>query len=214
MRVGILGANGQVGAELMLYLADEPGVEVVGFMRDSYSAKLLRMNDLPFCLYSDSQYPDLIRSCHVVVDCTYPGGQTVNIPEMIRQSFIQTLALMKRDAHYISLSSVMAYGVPEGDAEMKLHRVSQTVYGAIKRQSELDLFRIGKDASVNLYAFRLGQTHGVLQAATQSYRHALTYGDGVIHGGPEDALNTIFVHSLARALLKCGRESLYPLCTR
>ena len=38
----------------------------------------------------------------------------------------------------------MAYGVPEGDAEMKKHQVSQTVYGAIKRQSEEDLFRIGK----------------------------------------------------------------------
>ena len=153
------------------------------------------MNDPPFACIPTVNIRS-IRSCHVVVDCTYPGGQTVNIPEMIRQSFIQTLALMKRDAHYISLSSVMAYGVPEGDAEMKLHRVSQTVYGAIKRQSEEDLF-YWKRCERKPLCFQTGQTHGVLQAATQSYRHALTYGDGVIHGGPEDALNTIFVHSLA-----------------
>jgi hypothetical protein len=147
----------------------------------------------------------------VVIDCTYPSGQLYEIPVQIKEQISAVVAAMKPGSAFIYMSSIMAYGTGPDEKYVRHHRIAKSSYAYIKRVAEKVTFRVCKRHKVNAYVFRLGQVHGFLQSVNVAYRQELRSPITVyVDGSAEDNTNTIFISSIAEAILECGNKSAKP----
>lgn len=213
LRIAILGANGQVGSELALLLADAADIDLVGVVRSEYSAALLRLAGVPHETASFEDGRTLARAldgCDLVVDLTYPSGQLADIPSMLERNMRAVMRAMRRGARYLHMSSIMAFGMPSGSAELRSYRIPRASYGHIKRWAEGRAVRLGRELGVRTYVYRLGQAHGVLQAVTQEYRRRAECHEFRLAGRREELATTVFLNAVADAVLVCARDQVAP----
>jgi nucleoside-diphosphate-sugar epimerase len=213
-RIAILGASSQVGSSVALFLKKMPDIEVVGFIRSTYSSVFFELADIPFS-YIDMTSPDDIReklgAMDVVLDFGYPAGQLQDILVRSKDNIGKVLAAMKKGGAYFYMSSIMAYGMPDGETWIKHYRFPRTSYSYIKRKIERFTFTQGKHAGIRVYNFRLGQVHGFLQSVNGSFRKKIADTDTiVVDGSPNDPVNVIFIYSLCEAILQCVNGTRPP----
>jgi nucleoside-diphosphate-sugar epimerase len=215
--IAVVGANGQVGSEVCLYLSKMPEVQVVPICRNRYGSSFLRQCGLE-CrhggLTSDNAR-ELLSGCDLVADFSLPKGN----PAVVRSAIEKTLTSAFEGAgstmRFVYISSIMAFGMGPNSKVLRNHLVARTRYGSTKRFGERLLFKLARKHKREGYVLRLGQVHGELQSATRAIKRDLKNETAYIPKGPSYA---VFAFTIAEALARIaeGKEKpgLYTLVSK
>jgi nucleoside-diphosphate-sugar epimerase len=166
-KIAIIGANGQVGTEVCIYLSGVDNFEVIPICRSDSSAVFLRKLGLN-CNISDMEDPvqakETLKDIDIVVDLSYPKGTARRVREITRKIISNVLRFSPPDSSFIYMSSIVAFGVHSSSPWVRRHVFSHTPYGALKRYGERVTRLLGLLNRKKIYILRLGQVHGEMQS--------------------------------------------------
>jgi|GEM_PF-3102342 len=210
----IYGASSQVGASVAVFLSQKKIAHCTCLLRNANSSVFFEINQIPFHIattLSDEDLKLLIQSHDAILDFTYPAGQANIILNTIKENMQNIISQMNCDQQYFHMSSIMAYGFPDGEKDLKHYKIPRTSYGYIKRKAELFAKKTGAKYNVPIYNFRLGQIHGFLQSVNTSYRGKLFSNTNIyLDGQANDKVNIIFINSLCYAIIDCIDNKYQP----
>jgi nucleoside-diphosphate-sugar epimerase len=211
--IGILGASSQVGASVACWLKKFPDVRVTCFIRSTYSKLFFDLLEIDCQILRDDDpvgFREKIGAMDVVLDFGYPSGQLQEILERSKMTIGNVLANLKKGSMYFYMSSIMAYGMPDGEKWIGHYYIPRTPYAYIKRRLEKFTQGRGKRLGVQIFNFRLGQVHGFLQSVNGSFRKKLSDSNiALVDGNPDDPVNIIFIYPLCEAIIQCIK-GLHP----
>jgi nucleoside-diphosphate-sugar epimerase len=214
MKIGILGGSSQVGASLALYFKLYNKAAVTVFIRTSYSRVFFEIHGIAcetISLNNREALATQLADFDVIVDCSYPAGQLYEILSATKKNMEAVISAIPVTTVFIYMSSIMAYGMPDGTTQIADYKLPRTAYAFIKRKAESYVVSLCKKHGKKGYNFRLGQVHGFLQSVDSSFREKLSAApNAFITGNPESLTNTIFINSIGEAVVKCGRGELLP----
>lgn len=211
-RVGIIGANGQVGTEVCLFLREIDEIEVVPICRTEVGAVFLRRCGFEPRLGSIGQAEEareLLAGCDLVADFSLPRGSSTEVRRAVGEVVSNAVKQAPQDAPFVYMSSVTAFGIPNFQSPLKHYRLSGSQYGANKRFGEGLARRTCAQAGRPAYVLRAGVVHGEIQAVSQHIERSLRRTAGLTTYIPDSESYTVFAYSLAEALsmILRGRES-------
>jgi nucleoside-diphosphate-sugar epimerase len=204
MRIAVLGANGQVGAELCLLLARQEKIDVVPICRNRMGSAFLRFQGLA-CRHGDvadaGQAPRLIGDCDIVANLALAGlEQNYREAMAIHDGLIRNVPrFAKQGSKHIYFSTMSVYG----DAQVSQRIVFRNLYGSEKYRCENVARTAGGKYGRETVVFRLGHVCGELQGITREIR-------GKIEQGPipipdlDRPSNTVYVATIVDAIVKVG----------
>jgi dTDP-4-dehydrorhamnose reductase len=213
INIGLLGANGQVGAEVAIRLAKKEGVRVTGFSRSSYGGTILRRAEVPcetYDLADTARLKDRFGSFDLVADFTYPSGSPTTAVDAVRTTTASVMAALRPGARFVHMSSVAAFGMDRTELRIRSRRIPRSSYASIKRAGETVARKLGRRHTIPTYIFRLGQVHGTLQSVTKALKDELTWNDVVVDAGPDELTATVFTSTIATALYACALGTAPP----
>ncbi len=213
IKIGLLGANGQVGTEVAFHLSLKHDIDILCLIRSEYSAALFKLLAIPYKVvdYSDKKtLSQLLSSFDVVLDFSYTSGEVSDILKWIKKHVESVISGMRAHSKYFYMSSIMAYGVPNPADHLRNYLFPRTVYAYSKRCAESTARKMGNKYQVDIYNFRLGQVHGPLQMVTQLFISKLRTGKLYVNGAPQSLTNTVFTHSISEAISKCIQGNVIP----
>jgi len=213
-RIGILGGSSQSGSSVAFFLKKFPDVEVTCFIRSSYSRIFFELLDIRYQYIDTANTSDLrekIGAMDVILDFGYPAGQLHEIIGRSKDTIRKVFEAMKEGGLYFYMSSIMAYGMPDNEKQIRHYYFPRTSYAYIKRSIEKFTFSLGRKKGVRVYNFRLGQVHGFLQSVSGSFRKKLSDTDiALVDGNREDSVNIIFIYPLCEAIIQCIKGIYKP----
>lgn len=204
MRLAVLGANGQVGAELCLLLARQEKVEVVPICRTRMGSAFLRSQGVA-CRHGDvadaEQAPRLIGDCDIVVNLALVGlEQNYRESMTTHDGLIWNVArFAKQGGTHIYFSTMSVYG----DARMHEQIKFQNLYGREKCRCEKVARASGKEHGRETFIVRLGHVCGELQGITREIRQRIARGPIPIPDLDRPS-NTVYLATIVEAILKVG----------
>ena len=195
-RVAVLGANGQVGTELCLYLKVMGFCTPIAIARSHTSTTVLSRAGID-CRSGDltnaRTAAELLTDIDLIFDLALPNGRNLRETKrmlMARGTSIFSAATPSKGFVLASTTSVYRYS-----ASLPFFRA----YRSMKLFSERLSQSLGAKHGVPVYVFRLGEVHGELQSCSNSLRQNLLDNTVPIHV-PDQPSNTIFVFSIAEAI--------------
>jgi nucleoside-diphosphate-sugar epimerase len=203
--IGVIGANGQVGSEVCLYLSRMADVRVIPICRNELSSAFIRRAGLEVRhgrIADPAEAPRLLAGCDVVADLSLPKGLASELRSAYRTNITQALRYAPAGTRYVFASTIMAFGMDGGSRSLADHTVARTVYGATKRYAERHAERQGRRFGHETYILRLGQVHGEMQAVSRGMIRALRDETALVPDGPSW---TVFTFSVAEALVNIAR---------
>ena len=206
MRVAVLGANGQVGAELCLLLARRPGIDVVPISRSRMGSAFLRSQGVS-CRHGQasesSEAARLYGDCDVVVNLAL-----LNALRNPRRARRENRALIRKvpqclgnRGRHLYFSTMSVYG----DAEVGERWPIRHAYARSKLESEKVARQYGVRHGCPTYIFRLGHVCGELQGITKEIRDAIKRGP-VALPDPGRPSNTVHVATIVDAIVQAGSD--------
>jgi len=199
-KICILGANGQVGMEVCLFLSEWNKVQVTPVCRTQYGSALLRRLGLD-CrhgrLADEAQAAGLLQGASLVADFGWP---TVTIGKMdaICRQIKNAIRNAPTGAPYVFISTQSVFHIDPAGPKFTGYRLS-------KRHAEKTAIREGRKAGRAVYVLRLGQVHGPLQSVSRAICREFRSEQAAV-----PALNSyaVFTYSIAEALVNiaAGRE--------
>jgi nucleoside-diphosphate-sugar epimerase len=160
-KIVILGANGNVGSELTVRLA-EMGLNVHAVCRSPYSSTVLRyygVSNIVIGTVDSREVRTLISQAAVVVNCIYgDSGASAAAKRDNVQVLRGMVACAAKDAALVHCSSVSVYG----DLSRKPF-VGVTAYGRDKLAHESILWKAAGGGKRRIYVLRLGHVLGNIQ---------------------------------------------------
>lgn len=207
--IGVVGANGQVGSEVCLFLGTWPGVRVVPICRNRFGSTLLRRAGLE-CRHGVVDSPEAARSllegCDLIADFSLPGGLASEVRNASRRTLENAILHAPSHAPFVYASTMMAFGMPGGGRRFRRHLLAHTVYGANKRWAERTARRLGRRARRPVYVLRIVQVHGELQAVSRSWLASMREPISI----PDDPSYTVFAGTIAEALVQIATGCEHP----
>jgi len=209
--IGIIGANGQVGSEVCLYLSQMDDVTVVPICRTEYGSAFLRRCGL-FCrhgsLLRKEEATELLSDCDLVADFSLPKGLPSEIRAGVKTIVTNSIKTSPHHSRFVYISSTMAFGMSLHSSQ-RVYRhyvISRSVYSATKRFGERLAIRLGRKAGREIYILRLGQVHGDMQSVSRRLIRELR--DETVYV-PEGLSDTVFAFTIAEALrnIAVGNET-------
>lgn len=199
--IAILGANGQVGVEVCLYLHAMGTVRVIAICRSELAATFLTRAGVE-CRIGDASRPEgareLLRDADVVADFSLPKGLSSGIRSSIGNLLGSVIASAPDGASFVYVSSLMAFGMGSRDERFDYKIIPRTVYAASKRFGEKLALRECRRTQRSLFVFRLGDVHGVLQGITRGLMSPTEKGPAMV---PRGESYSVFVSTIAQALV-------------
>jgi nucleoside-diphosphate-sugar epimerase len=210
MRIAVLGANGQVGAELCLLLSRQEKIELVPVCRNRLGSAFLRFHGLA-CRHGNlgdgAEARRLIGDCDVVANLALVWseqdyGQSMAIHDRLIRNVAQ---YGKQPGKHIYFSTMSVYG----DARVNQRIVFRNLYGREKSRCEKMARRAGTKYRRETYTFRLGHVCGELQGITREIRRRIASGPIPV---PDlgRASNTVHVATILDAILKVAAGMVVP----
>ncbi|MEK7256108.1 MAG: NAD-dependent epimerase/dehydratase family protein, partial [Bacteroidota bacterium] len=208
--IGIIGATGQVGTEVCLFLSTYQNVRPVAIARSSVSAAVLRRLGIECrvgALGDEAQCRELLHDCDLVVDFSAPVGDVKSINRHYESHISKALQYSPAHAKYVFISSINAFGMSEQFNRAKHYLLPHSIYAATKRFGEQKAINLGRKLGKESYVFRLGHVHGLLQRVSWETAH-LVAGNYRRFEYPATPSYTIFCFSIAEALVNIleGKE--------
>ncbi len=205
-RIAILGANGQVGAELCLLLRRNPGIELVPVCRNLTGSAFLRYNGIA-CRHGrpadSAAAPGLFGDCDVIVNCALGSGTPAEIRAFDRKLIRNIFNSSKPNASVIHCSTLMVHGDPRPG---RLWRV-RDAYGRAKRAAEGFVDAESKRSGKRCFILRLGHVCGPLQNITAKIRKEIASGQ-VLLPDRDVPSNTVYTVTIVDAIdsIMSGKE--------
>ncbi|MGH8048187.1 MAG: NAD-dependent epimerase/dehydratase family protein [Chthoniobacterales bacterium] len=200
-RIGVIGANGQVGSEICLFLSRIPDIEVVAISRSVHGSSLLRCCGVE-CRHGSIETPEqagqLVGDCEVVLDFALPKGTMPQMQGIIDRMQGAIMAGASAMRHYIYMSTMSVYRLAP---EEPFYRR----YGTIKSYAEKSALRLGQRHGKSVTILRLAQVHGVMQAVSRMMLRQMRDAEVTVTEGPS---NTVFVFSIAEAVEQIVRGNV------
>ena len=208
--IAILGANGQVGTEVCLFLKNMVDYKIIPICRSVSSAFILKKFNFEI-RYGDISNPDeaknLLFDCDYIVDFTLPSGSCSEIKDVTRKIIINSIQFGRSRGSYIYASTIMAFGMPMESKYFKHHVLSKTVYGYSKRYGEKLVAKLCKKYKKRFYILRLGEVHGAIQRVSKKIIQELKNEPTLI---PDNISYTVFTFTIAEAIKNIIDEKESP----
>jgi nucleoside-diphosphate-sugar epimerase len=212
----MVGANGQVGAELCLILRNHRGIDVVPICRNVGGSAFLRSQGMA-CRHGLTTDPQeaaaLLGDCDVVVNTALATGTPLQINRTEQSLIRNSLTYSLKGSPLIYLSTQNVHGDPRPG--VRIHW--RSAYGRTKLRSEHFVRKTARPLNRDFYILRLGHVCGELQNITHLLRQRICSGSVAL---PErDRIsNTVYTATIVDAILKiiAGREKpgVYDLMNR
>lgn len=217
-KIGIIGANGQLGVEVCLLLREIPGIEPVPICRNPVGATFLKRCGLEVRIGSvdtEVKARALLEGLDLIADFSLPAGSSSYVRAQMRQTIGNIMQFAPAGIPFVYLSSILAFGNPDFHHELKSYRLSLNAYGSTKRYAERLARQLGAKYQRPAYLFRVGVVHGEFQAATRQALKDLQLTSHMPAYVPDSDSYTVFTYSIAEALVsaleKRDEPGLYTL---
>jgi nucleoside-diphosphate-sugar epimerase len=203
-RVAVLGANGQVGAEVCLRLRSVEGIEIVPIARNVSGSAFLRLNGVE-CRHGRITDPAgaraLIGDCDVVVNFALSNTAIPRFDRDVNRNIIRNVvASAKPGVPIVFASTIMVYA-----PGMKFWLPDS--YGLEKLISERMFRRLCRASNHPAFVFRLGHVMGDLQNITSKIRGEIREGKVALPHDGQRASNTVFTVSIVEAIVQIVRAA-------
>jgi nucleoside-diphosphate-sugar epimerase len=197
-QVVVLGANGQVGAEVCLLLRNQPDLRVIPVCRNPGSSSFLRYHGME-CRHGvpadPAQARELLEDADVVVNFAYVRG----LPRVIRsvhEDLIEnSFRCSPAGAVNIFISTLAVYGFPSA---MGFRR--KTAYGREKLHCEQIARREARRTGKPLTILRLGHVCGELQSISARIRSEVASGPLAMRGNGDYPSNTTYTATIVESI--------------
>ena len=201
----VLGANGQVGLEVCLFLNAMTDVTVVPVVRSELGAALLERCGIKCRIgaLSDHRHSsDLLEGANLVVDFRLPTGLPSQVKRSTRGGIKQCIGQMPRSCTYAYISSTMAFGMGDVSAYPKYswYTWSRSSYAAYKRYAERYTRWYGRTHRRPTYILRLGQVFGELQGIARLLLQRAEAGPVSMPDAGRVPSDAVFCSTIALAL--------------
>jgi len=201
MKIAVMGASGQVGAELCLFLRYVYDVDVVPISRSRMGSAYLRYAGLA-CRHGDPAQPEdassLYSDCDAIVNLALPGlTGDFSAAKRTHDALIQNAMTFSRPGAVQIYSSTMSV---YGDARVDQQMVISNLYAREKKRGEMRARVFAAKYEKPLFVFRLGHVCGELQGITLLIRQMITRGEIAIPQ-TERLSNTVYVATIADAIM-------------
>ena len=207
-RVAVLGANGQVGAELCLLLAADPGIDLIAICRNRSGSAFLRWQGIA-CRHGrvadPRDAPRLLGDADVIVNSSLAAGSPAEIRHAEDQIVKNTVAHSKRSAVVIHFSTQSVYGDPRSGQAFR--RINP--YGKAKLATERTLHSASRSIGRRAYILRLGHVCGPLQEITHTIRSEILNGS-VVLPAIDYSSNTVYTAAIVAAIIQIARSNVAP----
>jgi len=208
-RIGVLGANGQVGAEVCLLLAAQPGIEVVPISRNPTGSAFLRSRGLR-CRHGRAadagDAPGLLGDCDVILNFARPAvGRPGDMRAANKALASNMAAFSARGARLVYFSSLCAHRRFRPMTEPAM----LTAYGWEKRSVEKIVRREAERRGKEAWNLRLGHVAGDLQGISAELRRLIRRGPVIVPWAGEYPSNVVYTATIVEAVLAiaAGRET-------
>jgi len=208
LRLAILGANGQVGAELCLMLVGRDDLTLIPVCRNRSGSAFLRWKGIA-CRHGriadreDAQR--LLADCDVVVNCSLAMGTPGEIRRIEDRIVQNAFAYSNPGATVIHFSTQSVYGDPRAHRWIRW----RNPYGRAKLFTERSVRAAARRHNKAAYILRLGHVCGVLQNISNNIRAELKAGTAILPV-PDRPSNTTYTAAVVGAVLQIVREKTEP----
>jgi nucleoside-diphosphate-sugar epimerase len=215
VRFAIVGANGQVGAELC-FLFRKDGLNVVPIVRNRISAIFLDYHGFE-CRIAEIANQSDARSALSDIDVVVVAalafassrGHTRRSRRVNDEIMRNSVKFCKEHAKIVYLSSIAAFSSKVDEHTPKFH-VSPP-YDVEKRRGENTLFKSCKNEGKIGYALRLGHVFGRNQTRFRNIIDLLTDRAEIhVQVSPDRLSNVLHVPTLKEAIMICAESDLKP----
>ena len=135
MKIAVIGANGQVGREVSLFLS-VMGIDVVPISRTELGGIFLERCGL-VCRYgslgNQEDAKRLLDGCDLVADFAHPHGLPVKVRQAVILNIDTAVNHAPAGSPYVDMSTISAFGLPSDQTKKKTYFFSNTMYAADKR---------------------------------------------------------------------------------
>lgn len=192
-KLAILGANGQVGAELCLLLRSHPAIELVPVCRNRSGSAFLRWQGIP-CRHGrvadTADAERLLADCDVVVNSSLATGTPAQIRQM-EDAIVSNMArFSKAQATLIHFSTQTVYGDPRPHRWVRW----RSPYGRAKLHTEKQFRIAARTHGKRALILRLGHVCGEMQEISATIRRQIRAGEIVL---PAQDCSSNTVHTVA-----------------
>ena len=205
MKIAVVGANGQVGREVCLFLS-VMGADVVPISRTELGGIFLERCGLTCRYGSVSDKNDakrLLEGCDLVADFAHPRNLPAKIRRAVKSNIDNIVHCAPQGASYVYISTISAYGMRDEDSKMKDYFLPRTLYAGDKRHLERHALSYKKKRDV--YVLRLSQVHGILQTVSQQFMEETEVGKLTLPFSVDTDSYTVFCYSIAEALINIAQ---------
>jgi nucleoside-diphosphate-sugar epimerase len=209
-RIAVLGANGQVGAELCLLLAQDPSIDLVPVCRNRTGSAYLRWMGLR-CRHGRpadaADAPFLFGDCDFILNSALASGSPAVMRRAEDAIVRNAFRCSPPHAKVIHFSTQSVYG----DARPgKLIRW-RSLYGRAKLATESCVRSEARSSGKSAYLLRLGHVGGTLQDISNNIRREINE-DRVILPEVDSASNLVYTATIVDAILTIIRGGAAPGC--
>jgi len=210
MKIAIIGANGQVGREVSLFLS-VMGIEVVPISRTEIGGVFLERCGLN-CRYgsvgNQEDAKRLFDGCDLVADFAHPHGLPAKVRQAVKSNIDNAVRHAPHGSPYVYMSTISAFGMPTDDAPIKTYRLAHTMYAADKRY--LERHALAQQSKRDIYVLRLSQVHGELQRVSQEFIEETACGKVSLPFSVNTVSYTVFCFTIAQALVNIAQGKERP----
>lgn len=202
-KVAVIGANGQVGAEICLMLAQRPGIELVAICRTRSGSAFLRWQGIA-CRHGrvadSTDAARLIADCDVIVNSSLATGNPAEIRRTEDRIIHNLFACSKTSATIIHFSTQSVYGDPRPRRWIRI----QNPYGRAKLASERRVRAEQQRLKKPAHIWRLGHVCGTMQDISNSIRDSIREGSAVLPA-VDCSSNTVYTAAIVGAIMQIIR---------
>ena len=210
MKIAVVGANGQVGREVSLFLS-VMGIEVIPISRTELGGIFLERCGLN-CRYGsvgdEKEVKRLLDGCDLVVDFAHPNDLSSKIRKAVKLNIDNITRYTPKGAPYVYISTISAFGMRHDDSKMKNYFFSRTTYAADKRY--LERHALKQQDKRDIYVLRLSQVHGELQKVSQEFMDETACGKVSLPFSVDTNSYTVFSYSVAEAIINIAQGKEQP----
>jgi nucleoside-diphosphate-sugar epimerase len=208
LKLGIVGANGQVGAELCLLLAERRDIELIPICRNRRGSAFLRWQDIA-CRHGSVADPAdgarLLGDCDVVVNSSLATGTPAEIRRIEGRIIQSVFSHSKYSATIIHFSTQSVYGDPRPNRWVRWRNPYGHAKLASEREVRLEAHRTEKPA----YILRLGHVCGALQEISNTIRENIR-ARTVVLPARNCSSNTVYTAAIIGAINQIIRGAARP----
>jgi nucleoside-diphosphate-sugar epimerase len=207
-KVALIGANGQVGAELCLLLAQRPEVDLVAVCRNKSGSAFLRWQGVA-CRHGRVADPidaaRILADCDVIVNSALATGTPAEIRHAEQGIIHNIFAYAKSSATIVHFSTQSVYGDPRPNRRIRRRNAYARAKLASERRVEAEQRAFRKPT----YVLRLGHVCGTMQEISHTIRGSIRQG-AVVLPSTDCSSNTVYTAAIAAAILQIMRGGVRP----